>query len=507
MKFLPDVALAVLVVATLAANRLFRRSDRGGPLVTLLFVLAAVATFYPNEGGILAYSLARLDIRDGLFLTAGLLAAVAVVSGGRRMARSPSTWAGLVFLGLIGLSLAANWLLEDLSPVRALRDLRPLLFACLALVLPVLLGSRRQLDAFLSLLGTYAILVLSLTPVQIILASRSVIFLPGFQATENPTLIGWSWAGLSLAHAFVFVGLYRLMMSAGTRRRWLHLSLVTAGLGIVTVGLARMNWMALTVGFLIVLLVTPFQVKWRLTTTLSLVTVTVSLLGAVVLVASPGAGGRAWERMGFLFSTMLDPDQYKSSEETGQRTSIGRRLMENSVAEGVLWANPWLGAGLGYRYWAQGIALYTPEGDPVSLRGIQVRGGAYIHNSWLWLASKAGIPAAVAFGVFAALPLLIGLRRLPSLPRVADQAIVFGFSLRGIVLLLESIGHPYFFTVATATGLGLMVGVVVAVRSLSRNEVPHDARVDHRALLQRRAWHPAPVEPAAAGVAGPRVLA
>ena len=82
MKFLPDVTLVVLVVATLAINRRFRRSERGGPLVTLLFVLAAVATFYPNEGGILAYSLARLDIRDGLFLTAGLLAAVAVVSGG-----------------------------------------------------------------------------------------------------------------------------------------------------------------------------------------------------------------------------------------------------------------------------------------------------------------------------------------------------------------------------------------------------------------------------------------
>jgi O-antigen ligase len=171
--------------------------------------------------------------------------------------------------------------------------------------------------------------------------------------------------------------------------------------------------------------------------------------------------------------------------------------MENQVAWDVFMLNPILGAGLGYKYW-EDVALFTPRGEPVSLRKIYIRGGTYIHNGWLWLLSKTGLLGMATFVVFIVMPFLRGLSRFGRLPEPYDQAVVFGFSFRGVEMLTEAVGNPIFFTVAMAAGFGVMAGVVLAVFKISNERACGATSIDHHSVLQRSAWHSLPLRGALA---------
>jgi hypothetical protein len=491
-----------LLIAALAWLLAARREPRTDGAVLALFAAAALATSYPNEGGLLRFSVARVDLRDLTFLAA---VGLALAARGRAAARPLPPAA--VFYGAVVVSLAFAWIDGDVALVRGLRDLRPLLFLGFAVVVPAVLTTAGALRLFVRALGWYAGLVLGLLPLQMALAPKGVVFLGGFPAAPGLLFLGgWSWASITLGNAFVFVGLYRLLAGAPLPAgRAATALLVGAGACLVFVGLARMNIVSLAAATVVALLLLPWRAKGRVLAGLVVAVAVFAGALAAGTVLAPRLAGRAEDRVRMLVGTLLDPQEYRSTAVTGVRTSIGRRLMEDDVALRVFTRRPLLGAGLGYKYW-QGVEVYTPWGEPVSLRNIQVRGGTYIHNGWLWMLSKTGLLGAVAFAAFVAPPFLGALGRLRRLPDVADQALVFGLGFRGVGLLVDGFGHPYFFTVATTAGLGVTAGVIVATFALARQGARRERTAEplHRdPLLRRSAWHHLPVPALAAGAPAP----
>jgi hypothetical protein len=498
MTYLPDIAFVAMIAVTLIAALTRRAPSRVDGTVLVLFLLTAVSIFYPNYANDLLPSrslVATWRLREVLFVAALALLAVDLARGRCRLSPGHTWMPLLVFYALALVAGAVGWLGAGIAVTRVLRDLHPLLFVALGALVPAVVASRRQLDTWLRLLGVFSVLVIGLTPLQIALAPRQITILPGMrpEAVGDVTLlVGWSWAGLSLANAFVFAWLYRLL--AGPRLAGgsvLAAGAVSIGVAIVLGGFARMNWIAHALAAGVVLVIAPLRIKLRFAAGLAGTAVAVVLVVGVASVLLPGPAERTLNRIQFLFSTMLDPSEYRSTAETGERTSIGRRLMENGLAWAVFARNPVLGAGPGYKYW-QNVDLYTARGDRVSLRNIHVRGGAYIHSSWLWLLSKIGLPGTLAFAWAMAAPLVAGLVRLHALPLV-DQAVVLGLTVRGLALLAEAVGHPYFFTVSTAAGLGVMVGTVRATIEIGKEGASDAQRVHRRSVLQRSVWHSLPL--------------
>ena len=490
-----DVTLLVIVATTfLIASRTRPVPDR---TVLVVFAAIAVATYYPNEGGILYYTIARFDVRDLLLFSvcAMLLWDTAV---GRR--RSASVWVvpAAAFYVTVLISVVASWIAGDIAVVRASRDFRPLLFMSFTVLVPAIVTSRERLTALVRCLTIYSVIILALTPLQIMLATKGAILLPGFQPTPDAGsffLFGWSYAGHSLANAFVYVALYRLMsghpFSGG---RLFTAGVVLAGTATVAMGLKRMGWISLGAAILMSLLLLPLRVKVRFAGALLGVTAGIALVVSVAVAATPAVSARAVAWAQFL-SSMLDPAEYRNTAETGERTSIGRRLMENQLAWDVFTRNPILGAGLGYKYWND-VELFTPEGGRVSLRKIHISGGSYIHNAWLWLLSKIGLLGTLTFVIFILPPFLRGLLRLDRIPEPNDRAVVFGFSLYAVALLTEAVGNPIFFNVTSAAGLGVMAGVVLAAFKISKDRASDATSIDHHSVLQRRAWHSLPLRAA-----------
>src|SRR5262249_33097276 len=109
-NYLPDLTLAaLLLVSWWWAGRPAGRPPADGT-IALLFVAAAVAVFYRNEGGALVFTVKHFDFRDGLFFLLVGRVAWDVVLVGRRPLRL--SWLGgliLAFLGLTGLSILVGW--------------------------------------------------------------------------------------------------------------------------------------------------------------------------------------------------------------------------------------------------------------------------------------------------------------------------------------------------------------------------------------------------------------
>lgn len=139
----------------------------------------------------------------------------------------------------------------------------------------------------------------------------------------------------------------------------------------------------------------------------------------------------------------------------GGDPSIRYRAAESAMVRSQIAASPWIGGGMG---------ATIRIGRPGTLRAIVDR--RYAENGYLWLAWKAGIPAAAL--VCALLLAAITAPRRQSLPDAPGRALALGAQSSLVALAVASIAFPSFAQI----GIASLIGVLAAC-CLIPTEVPN----------------------------------
>lgn len=173
----------------------------------------------------------------------------------------------------------------------------------------------------------------------------------------------------------------------------------------------------------------------------------VLLVTSTMSVVAPGQFVAARERL-------LSVGQYETD------VSVQYRLRESGFVIREIRERPLAGSGLGATiFWGR-----PAEGVPPSAE-------TYAHNTYLWLAWKLGIPAALLLVVLVGSAMFIGARR----PSPAQEHGTRSGALGGLLaMLIMGVTAPVFSTVSASAIIGVLLALVLA--PAARDAAPTDAR-------------------------------
>jgi O-antigen ligase len=146
-------------------------------------------------------------------------------------------------------------------------------------------------------------------------------------------------------------------------------------------------------------------------------------------------------------------------EQTLDTDSLAFRLYETGEATRSIAQHPWLGVGLGNVY--RDVTLLT---DEASANRTGRRLTWYIHDGFLFMTVKMGLPAMLVFAWFSLAFIVGGLRAYIRSPYGRSKILILA-SLASYVGFLEwSLTSPLTMDSASACVVGMMLGLVAAVR-------------------------------------------
>jgi O-antigen ligase len=156
---------------------------------------------------------------------------------------------------------------------------------------------------------------------------------------------------------------------------------------------------------------------------------------------------------------------------TMESASIQWRLFENGEAIRSISENPLLGVGLGNSYRGlttlQGESLGWRTGGSLAADSI-TRFTRFIHNGYLYIAVKLGIPAFICFLWFCMAFSIIGWILFRRLAKGQYKGMVLAILAGFIGLLLWSIYHQHFMMTESTAIIGLVAGLQVSIYQISK---------------------------------------
>jgi O-antigen ligase len=187
------------------------------------------------------------------------------------------------------------------------------------------------------------------------------------------------------------------------------------------------------------------------------------------------------------FVSLLTPD------DTMETSSLQWREFENGKALESILKHPLLGVGLGGRY----RELTTFQGESLGLwtRGSQAADQItlftrYVHNSYLSIAVKMGVPALLVLAWFC-LAFLVGswkIYREASTPE--SRGIVLGILASFAGLLAWSYYHAHLIKAESTPVIGLMTGLIAVVDHLHRHSaLPGMSGASYSSNLETHDFH------------------
>jgi O-antigen ligase len=156
-------------------------------------------------------------------------------------------------------------------------------------------------------------------------------------------------------------------------------------------------------------------------------------------------------------SSIFTPD---TTLDTG---SLQWRVFENEHATQSIAANPVTGVGLGNNY--RGATLMRQRETVGDLRFAR-----FIHNSYLYMAVKMGLPGSLIFLWVCAAFLVGGWHIYRSVQHVYWKPITLAMLASFAGLLFWSNTQPNFMLVEGTLFVGVMIGIVEVCRQLASNE-------------------------------------
>jgi O-antigen ligase len=284
-------------------------------------------------------------------------------------------------------------------------------------------------------------------------------------------------AGQVLMHFMWFVALGLLLIRPNRRRRLFYIvQLLFIGSGHL-LSFTRAQWLALIVGLGLVFIIVVPRYKQHLTKVAVLVGC-VALLLAGVIAALPLSGASAppvvvaiVERAGSLLTPF----------DTAQTSSLQWRDFEVGKALQAIAKQPLTGVGLGNRYRA--LTVFMKEASGWWTRGSIAAGEVsrftrYVHNSYVSIAVKMGIPGLIAILWFYAAVLFKGYRVFLDLPVSKHKGVVLGAWIGFSSLLIWCYFHAHLIKAESTPIIGLMAGLVGSIAYLHGRGLLTDVQAD-----------------------------
>jgi len=360
--------------------------------------------------------------------------------------------------------VAGNW---------AFSEVRPIMYYLVAGIAAWAVRSRKGLYALL--IGLFLMSNLTAT----------VLVLQQFLGRNNPlldTMTGNEWyvrvqssgdsfgavrivpPGHMLMYALTIVAFSLLLYSNQARwvKRLLAFEFVYLNFALLLT-YTRAQWLASAIAMFIVIITLP-RLRWRqLANRLSLLIVALVVL--IALFGSTASG--LLDSVGFLSALSNRILSIFNPTETLESSSLQWRLYETETSLKAIRENPLLGVGVGNSY--RDVTLLDGEARgwlaPISngnFRGLT----RFVHNSYLHIAVKMGLPALALFLLFIVAVLLDGFRLYRSQTDLLSQRLIIALLASLIGALQWSITEHNLIQVDAVIAIGLMVGIIAAIEAL-----------------------------------------
>jgi O-antigen ligase len=275
-------------------------------------------------------------------------------------------------------------------------------------------------------------------------------------------------AGQVLMHFMWFVALGLLLLARSSRRirAFCVVQILFIGSGHL-LSFTRAQWLALIVGLGLIFIILVARYKQHLAKAAVLVGC-VALLSAGVIaggslskVAVPPLAAAIIERAGSLLTPV----------ETAQTTSLKWRDFEVEKALQAIAKRPLTGVGLGNRY--RELTAFMKEASGWWTRGSIAAGEVsrftrYVHNSYVSIAVKMGIPGLIAILWFYAAVLFKGFRVYLDIPVSKYKGVALGAWIGFTSLLVWCYFHAHLIKAESTPVIGLVAGLIGCISYLHR---------------------------------------
>lgn len=222
----------------------------------------------------------------------------------------------------------------------------------------------------------------------------------------------------------------------------------------------RAQWIASAVAILLALGAYMVVHRRRLVS-IALLGLTVTLIGLGVLGAS--SIGEFLSRSPDASPLLVRLASIFTPDQTLDTSSLQWRLFENDVAMQSIDKNPLLGVGLGNEY--RGATLLRQREVLGDLRFTR-----FVHNAYLYIAVKMGIPALMVFCWLCLAFLIDGWRGYRQAQPGIWQPITLAMLVSFVGLMFWSNTQPHFMVEEGALFIGMLMGLVAAGRQLGMVE-------------------------------------
>ena len=438
------------------------------PEVAILGLLFVNAGFIPRNG----VGLPLDDLAAGLIL--GLV--VLYAATGRRIAVRWWSVSGpfLVLFGAACFSALYAVIWKHVPTNLAIGELRPTMYGAACVIGGTLLVRRSQVVTLLVGLFAIADLTTAIVVLQQSIGLNNRLF-DAMQTTTwqvNSQIDGGSAFGavriVPPGHVMVYLASLWAFALLLDHRRAIGWRLVLAAqflflnFGLVLT-YTRAQWIASTIAIALMFVFMPRRQK-KVLGKYVLATLPVLLIAGAVVAATPNSGGAALvTALTDRASSIFAPDQTLNS------ASLEWRAFEVAAAEQSIRSHPWLGVGLGNDYRPMTLLQGEARGWLYDLAG-DARLTRFIHDSYLYLAVKMGLPAFGVFLWFVVAYLVQGVRTVRAVSSTWSKLMlmpcVFGFA----GLLEWAIFEAHFMLSPSMAAVGLSIAMVGAAVHLDRPE-------------------------------------
>jgi hypothetical protein len=461
LSFSPQLVLVALAAGGLILAALKR------PEIALLAILVAKSTIiFEDRMPLIPIGVGSLHVADVILLALfGLILLRWLAESDFHIVHTPLDLPLLAFYGVALLSTLIAVLTSSLEFNQGLRGIRDITFYLTFFLVINLVREQRQLTlllrGFLALATAVAIAMIAQY-----LVGESLQLLPG--RVETLSTQGESYGGVfrilppgqSLTLVAFVVTTVALVLN-GFRPLSLLRFLQWGLLGLVVVlTFNRSFWVVAGLALLLTACLLRGQDRQRLVVW-SLV---VALLASVIL---PLAMYEPESRASTLVRASIERLRTLVSSGTLGESSIEMRYVESEYARSQITKVPLIGLGIGARYrpWDSRIDWRLPDGSGFD-------GRAYIHNGHLWILLQSGLLGYLCF-VWLSLAFLVrGLRYWRSVRDSDMRAMVLGFTVTYLGVMLGAIVNPMLMQSFWIPVLGVMLGMTeLAVRRAAKEEL------------------------------------
>lgn len=225
----------------------------------------------------------------------------------------------------------------------------------------------------------------------------------------------------------------------------------------------RAQWVALFIGLGLVFLILMPRLRHNLAKFILVVYCVAFLFAASVMMGGPILEASTTPFVAGIsarFGSLLTP------AETAGTGSLQWRTFEIENALQAIRKQPLTGVGLGTRY--RELTTYQGEASGRLTRGSIAAGEVsrftrYVHNSYISLAVKMGIPGLLAFLWFCAAALFKGFQVYRHMPDSEHKGIVLGILVAFVGLLVWSYFHAHLIHAESTGTIGIMMALVGSI--------------------------------------------